>query len=547
MSTLFQSVTSNTRYLQFKTFEDIPNLQLWLDASDENTYKVNFYPQLQINNGSEPVWLINTSSQITVSPVSVGDLGNGDFTIEFWFYRLPGGSVRIIQKRNINGTAPGTWGIGGSNSGFYFSEMNDGTERELVSTGDVGDVTNTWVHVAVTRLNNLISIFLNGELKGQNIWARDFTNIYNMFLGFTPRSEGANGYLSNVRIIPGVSLYNGNFIPSIPLTVLPNTTFLALQSATTLQNYANPSTTFSGSTTFSTTFGALTASNNNKISIWFDKSPNALTATQSTVNNQTTLLSTEINNLNVINFDGTDDFLTLSTPIALSGNYSHFFVYKRPPSIPSIPVNVSLGNRIIDDQTPYIHSIDDNIYSSDRRTIAPTISATTLIGGLRKNEYLQVDLESKSFVTPWGGAKTASVSVIGIYRNGFYNKGPIGEIIHTSSMLPNYEVDLVNRKLYDKWKVAKVIPRIKINPIITTGTSTDTVSSTLGTWFVEPTSFRIEWQRSLNGINFTTIVNTLSTFTNPFAISVYNPTPLDYGYILRTSVSATNSVGTGVF
>ena len=206
-----------------------------------------------------------------------------------------------------------------------------------------------------------------------------------------------------------------------------------------------------------------------------------------------------------------------------------------------------MGNKTTGVQSSFRHFSDNRIYSGNRATGSTVVSSTTVIGGVRKNEYLQTDLQIHPFTNNWTNSIQTTVSSIGVYNNAEYHRGPIGEIIHTETMLPNYEVNLVNQRLIDKWKVAKVIPRIKTNPIITTGTSTSAVSSTLGTWYVEPTSFQVEWQKSLDNVNFTTIINTLSTFTSPLGISVYNPTLTDYNCFLRTSVSATNFVGTGVF
>ena len=265
-------------------------------------------------------------------------------------------------------------------------------------------------------------------------------------------------------------------------------------------------------------------------SSWLDKSINALTATQTVTANRPILLYNEINGLNALSFNSANNnHLNLSSPIPLSGNFSHFFVYKR---FSATAVSQSLGNKVAGSQSSFLHWSSSKIYSANVST--PVISLTeTLIGGTRKNQYLQLDFTPYT-LSNWSGSTTTSVNTIGVYNNANYHSGLIGEIIHAGSLLPDEEINLINSKLFDKWKVPNVPPFIRTSQSIS-APSVSALSTTLGSWVMEPTAFSIEWQKSNNNSTYTTIPNASSI--------LYSPTTADCGLFIRTSISASNVAG----
>jgi hypothetical protein len=514
---------------------DIPNLQLWLDASDIDTFKDLTNDFLE----SSSYWNFDGTGYLTSPSNQEFNFTTGTFTIECWVrFRDFSGQDTIITNYNSGSSG---WILRQYLQRFRFDLRGDNS----AITGTTTLQLNTWYHVAVSGSPGAYRLFVNGVQDA--VTYTGTTSFVGNILGIGDYAAGVyaggsfrhNGDISNLRIVNGKSLYNSTFDPFeesfIPLTVISEpgvtTPLLVLQDAPVTLNYGNVD-----GITLSIVGNELLfiTSDSYTIPFWLDKSPNALTASQTIVNNRTSLLSSEVNGLNVVNFDGVDDHFNLSSPITLSGDFSHFFVYKRRNA--SV-ISQSLGNKATGVQSSYRHHTDNLIYSGNRRTSTATVSATTLIGGLRKNEHLQVDLEPKSFITSWTSSITNRVSSLGVYNNTSYHIGPMCEVIHTGSMLPNQEIDLINKNLFDKWKVPKQVPYIKINPYIFT-TSISALSATVGVWYIEPTSFNIQWQKSDDNNFYTNIPNASSV--------IYNPTTADYGFFVRISVSASNSVGTSL-
>jgi hypothetical protein len=533
---LLVSVLGGTYYsknvVPLKPYEsplDIPNLQLWLDASDESSVK-------RVDSFEDEIWYsTSNTSFIQVSP----DITlSGDFTIEAWIYkeaRSPSGYT-IVYGGNAQS------GLG--NCQLTFDNIVEGSVSLILDSANyhIRTVTtpialNTYHHIAWVRQGGNISIYVDGVYQPYTILATvsppTTQLIIRRCLQYVAGGYGLLGAASNFRVVSGTPLYTSDFTPVKILTNVPGTQLLTFQNST-LVNNGNPTITLSQGGTF-TVIPPLPSSIE-YVNSWLDKSPNALTASQTVINNQTVYLSSEINNLNVLDFDGTDDFLNLSQPIALSSDFTHFFVYRREANT----VSQSLGNFATNSQSSFLHwgaGADANyVFSGAERSNSTILSTGVLVAGVRKNEYLQIDSTPIPFTTNWSSTQTV-VNVIGRYKNingNFYQKGSIGEIIHTSIKLPNQEIDLVNRKLYDKWKVPKTPPYNKTTQIIL-ATSISALSTTLGTWAVEPTSFSIQWQKSNNDSIYTNIPLATST--------VYTPTTSDYSSFIRSSISASNVVG----
>jgi hypothetical protein len=155
------------------------------------------------------------------------NMGTGAFTAEAWIYPL----VSDTWQGGIS-----TIGTFGTGFGFNITNTNkirftigdSGSGTDLDSTASV--LKNTWTHIAITRNSSgTMSVFINGGLQGTATSSANITNT-ECILGrgyLNLDLNLLNGYMTDVRVIKGTSLYTSNFVPpSAPLTAIQNTTLL---------------------------------------------------------------------------------------------------------------------------------------------------------------------------------------------------------------------------------------------------------------------------------------------------------------------------------
>lgn len=154
------------------------------------------------------------------------DLGNGDFTIELWVrFDSVGGQREFLIDHLDNAGIPG-WGIRTQyNSGLV--QIIDRTGN-LVLTHPTYPSSNTWHHVAVTRENDVMRIYLDGNTQSEKTYSFDFTSTGS---GITDKfgyrnadtsysyGEAFYGYMDDIRITKGIARYSGNF--TAPTTAFP--------------------------------------------------------------------------------------------------------------------------------------------------------------------------------------------------------------------------------------------------------------------------------------------------------------------------------------
>lgn len=177
---------------------------------------------------------------------------NADFTIETWYY--PTSNTGVLLERGYAGVGNNSasyiliWDTPNNNINFAVANANNAAYSLGSLTGGAGSlgapVMNAWNHIAVTRTGNTYRGFLNGALTftpGTNAntpyaaLGRGLT-IGGMFNNGQTYAQGIpantiSGYISNLRIIRGRSVYNAAFTPSN--TQLPNVTNTILLTALT--------------------------------------------------------------------------------------------------------------------------------------------------------------------------------------------------------------------------------------------------------------------------------------------------------------------------
>jgi hypothetical protein len=200
------------------------------------------------SNGNS-VYFDGTGDYLTVPNIN---FASNPYTIEGWFY-ITAASV----PNNVN-----FWGMtNGSGNNPKLALIADGTQFQLfanngtdaiVAVNHGGLAVKTWHHIAVVRTGtsaNQHKIYLNGTALNSTSSAfgnaSSLTGTFNIgYMGET-NSGWFNwqGYISNFRIVNGTALYTSNFTPTTsPLTAITNTSLLACQSSTIVDNSSSPLT-----------------------------------------------------------------------------------------------------------------------------------------------------------------------------------------------------------------------------------------------------------------------------------------------------------------
>jgi hypothetical protein len=155
----------------------------------------------------------------------------GDFTIELWAnFSVLGAANRMLCE---------SWS-GNVGWQLFYRDIGDSIAFFVNSTVILQDpstttiVANRWYHIAVTRQSGTVRLFIDGLLKASTTFNTNLvpTRPFNIGSQSAFTDNGFNGFISNLRIVDGTSLYNSNFntsapiSPLTPLSIVPNTVFL---------------------------------------------------------------------------------------------------------------------------------------------------------------------------------------------------------------------------------------------------------------------------------------------------------------------------------
>jgi hypothetical protein len=150
----------------------------------------------------------------------------GDFTIEGWFYFTNNSKGYQGLLATHEGSDQSGWAlILETNNRIYFygtPSWGGGWWYFSMDTG-VTPPINTWVHLAITRMNNSVMFFFNGQLITSQHYDYDFSAGNTIEVGgysyFPGGLVGFEGFMHQIRITKGLSRYKGNFTP--PTAALP--------------------------------------------------------------------------------------------------------------------------------------------------------------------------------------------------------------------------------------------------------------------------------------------------------------------------------------
>jgi len=166
---------------------------------------------------------------LTIPYDSGFNFGSGNFTIEFWIYKI-GNNVNTSRIWNANGDFYHQIEIAIDASGYLSSYgTTNGTTWNAWSNATIALLSNNiWYHVAFVRNGGSIHAYINGSgvLLTSALGA---STLVNGTSGGTTRSIGGqtvgtdrplNGYLDDFRITKGIARYTSNF--SVPTEQFPD-------------------------------------------------------------------------------------------------------------------------------------------------------------------------------------------------------------------------------------------------------------------------------------------------------------------------------------
>jgi hypothetical protein len=243
------------------------------------------------------VSLNGTSQYLSTASNAAFGYGSGDFTVEMWYYFTGTTSdTRYFfdQRTSAGGTqlAPAVLLVSG-----VINVYLNGVYAIVGPTV----TTNTWNHLALVRSSGVTKLYINGSQAGSNYTDANSYVASQMSIGYTSSAVNTYnwiGYISNFRVVKGVAVYTGNFVP--PTTVLPAT-----------QSSGSNISAITGTQT------SLLLTTPNNAAFITDSSTNAFTVTNNGAATAAALTPFNFSPLGSVSFNGSSQYLSVANNAAL--------------------------------------------------------------------------------------------------------------------------------------------------------------------------------------------------------------------------------------
>ena len=167
-------------------------------------------------NGESIKFVRASSQQLTTASTSNINFGTGDWTIDFWF-NITNGSVDRMHALNV-GTGNTSQISFNFNDGNAFWLYWNGSGSPKISFGNDGDYGDgQWHHLAATRYNGMVRVWVDGVHKGSNNYnsSTSMGQTASLYIGSASGGQYWDGYLDEVRVVKGTALWKGgnDFLP----------------------------------------------------------------------------------------------------------------------------------------------------------------------------------------------------------------------------------------------------------------------------------------------------------------------------------------------
>lgn len=169
----------------------------------------------------------SSGCNISTPVTSVFDFSK-DFTIEFWVrFNAVGTTQYIVCSDGLAGTHGGhTIGIDSTDSNRFFFTVRSASSPTVAAAtvmSTTSAVTNTWYHIAATKLNDVYKLFVNGILEATATTATAIRgpDLRTFFIGaYYDNTNRLNGYIEDFRFTSEAARYTSDFLlPKRPLPV----------------------------------------------------------------------------------------------------------------------------------------------------------------------------------------------------------------------------------------------------------------------------------------------------------------------------------------
>jgi hypothetical protein len=156
------------------------------------------------------------SSYVLVENSADFDFGSGNFTVDWWEYRLNAIDGAAMVRRQIDNNVQGyLLGHATTNRGKIYMSSN-GSSWDVANGIDMGAFDfGQWTHYAVVRNGNTFRTYKNGTVVtewGSTLALLSAPANSSMTLGHW-NGNGVNGYLDELRISKGIARWTANFAP----------------------------------------------------------------------------------------------------------------------------------------------------------------------------------------------------------------------------------------------------------------------------------------------------------------------------------------------
>ena len=200
----------------------------------------------------------NGTSYLTILDNANLRLGSSDFTMECWCFP----TTLTLGTFGTNGFTAMALGCVGNYSAVSLTFGANYIQTALSTTGSgyalvlnspTNIVINQWYHVAVSRLGNTITLFINGvSVATGSLTGAIYPGTINT-IGSLNTIYTFGGLIAQARVLSGTALYTSNFQPSqYPLQPVSGTQLLCCQGDFTDKSANNFTITKVGSPTIST-------------------------------------------------------------------------------------------------------------------------------------------------------------------------------------------------------------------------------------------------------------------------------------------------------